>query len=164
VIQAPERTTAVTEIHFYHLQAASLERVLPALLEKCLERGWRAVVQAASDERVSALDDLLWTYADGSFLPHGSARDGDGMGQPVYLTTGPENPNRASVRFFVERTEVLPVLGRPDAGYERGLLVFDGNDEDALADARAQWTQLRSAGHTVVYWRQDENGRWEKKA
>ena len=51
-----------TEIYFYHLEHRSLEQVLPTLLERSLERGWRAVVQAASRERVEALNTLLWTY------------------------------------------------------------------------------------------------------
>ncbi|MFL4968611.1 MAG: DNA polymerase III subunit chi, partial [Xanthobacteraceae bacterium] len=39
----------MTEILFYHLQGQPLDRVLPNLLERSLERGWRIVVQAASD-------------------------------------------------------------------------------------------------------------------
>lgn len=38
----------MTEILFYHLQQQPLEKVLPTLLEKSLERGWRVVVQASS--------------------------------------------------------------------------------------------------------------------
>jgi DNA polymerase-3 subunit chi len=49
----------MTEVLFYHLEHQPLERVLPSLVEKTLERGWRAVVQAGSEERVEALDSLL---------------------------------------------------------------------------------------------------------
>ena len=154
----------MSEVHFYHLQGTTLERVLPPLLDRCLGRGWRAIVQTASEERATALDDSLWTYADTSFLPHGSARDGDPAAQPIYLTAAPDNLNGAAVRLFVEQVDILPVLQRPDARYERSLVVFDGNDVDALADARRQWAVLRAAGHAVTYWRQTEDGRWEKKA
>ena len=64
----------MTEVVFYHLQRQPLEQVLPDLLERSLERGWRVVVQASSDERVEALDAHLWTYRDDNFLPHGTAR------------------------------------------------------------------------------------------
>ena len=67
----------MADIWFYHLMRQPLERVLPPLLEKSLERGWRAVVQTASEERLRALDDHLWTYSDESFLAHGTAGDGD---------------------------------------------------------------------------------------
>ena len=93
------------EVLFYHLERAPLERVLPSLLERTLERGWRAVVQSGSAERLEALDLALWTYNDESFLPHGTARDGDPARQPIYLTLGDDEAralagqaNRAALR------------------------------------------------------------------
>ncbi len=83
-----EAATAPPEVLFYHLERQPLERALPALLEKTLAKGWRAVVQAASEERLAALDLALWTYADDSFLPHGTAKTGSADAQPVYLTAG----------------------------------------------------------------------------
>ena len=56
----------MTEVLFYHLQNMSVENVLPPLLEKSLERGWRVVVQSTSEERADALDAHLWTYRDDS--------------------------------------------------------------------------------------------------
>ena len=69
----------MTEVLFYHLQDMSLENVLPSLLEKSLERGWRVVVQSTSQERADALDAHLWTYRDDSFLPHATWRAGDAL-------------------------------------------------------------------------------------
>ena len=149
----------MTEVLFYHLTRQPLDKVLPGLLEKTLERGWRAVVQAGSGERVDALDALLWTYADDSFLPHSTARDGMPDQQPVFLTVKDENPNGATVRFLVDGAEA------PDlAGYTRAVYIFDGRDDAALAQARAEWKRIKGAGHAVTYWQQNENGRWEKKA
>ena len=45
----------MTEVLFYHLQNMLIENVLPPLLEKSLERGWRVVVQSTSQERADAL-------------------------------------------------------------------------------------------------------------
>jgi DNA polymerase-3 subunit chi len=149
------------EIWFYHLQRQSLDEALPGLIEKALERGWRVVVQASSEERIAALDERLWTYADASFLAHGRAADGDAAMQPVYLTTGDENPNAAAVRILVEGAPVAASLG---AGpYERAILAFDGAQEDELAAARLQWKALKDQGFAVTYWRQSETGRWEKQ-
>lgn len=155
----------MTEIWFYHLQRRPLERVLPSLLEKSLQRGWRAVLQASSPERLEALDEALWTYADDSFLAHGTARDGDAALQPVYLTLGVENPNAARLRILVEGADVAEALDAADAGpYERVILVFDGDDEAELAGARAQWKKLKEQGRPTTYWRQNDDGRWEKIA
>ncbi len=103
----------MTEMLFYHLQRQPLERVLPSLLERSLERGWRVVVQAASDERVEALDAHLWTYRDDSFLPHGTAREAEAAAQPVLLTTAERQSER--------RQRPLPGRRRGGAGRRRGL-------------------------------------------
>src|SRR5215469_2468954 len=113
----------MTEMLFYHLQNRSLERVLPALLEKSLERGWRVVVQAASEERIEALDAQLWTFRDDSFLPHGTWREADAGQQPILLTLEADNRNAATVRFLVDGA---PVPVDADA-YQRIVLIFDGD-------------------------------------
>ena len=153
----------MTDVWFYHLQGSSLDRVLPALIERSLVRGWRVVVHATSPERVEALDAALWTYDPASFLAHGTARDGDAALQPVFLTEGSDNPNGAAIRFLLDGAEALPMLGRDGDGYERVVLLFDGNEEGELGGARRQWSALRAAGHVVSYWQQNEDGRWDKR-
>jgi len=152
------------DIWFFHLARQPLERALPNLLEQSLRKNWRAVVQARDDERLAALDATLWTYADDSFLAHGMARDGDAELQPVYLTTGAETPNAAAARFFVYGAEIEDFLAVPGAdAYQRLVLMFNGEDADELAGARAQWKKLKERGHALQYWRQGDNG-WEKVA
>ena len=149
----------MAEILFYHLTERTLEAVLPGLLEKCLERGWRTVVQAGSRERVEALDAHLWTFRDESFLPHGMLRDGTEAAQPVWLTEGDDNPNSANIRFMLDGAEP------PDlSAYQRGIYIFDGHDNEAVEHARTRWKAEKSAGHEVTYWQQNARGGWEKKA
>lgn len=147
------------EVLFYHLEKQPLERVLPGLLERTLERGWRAVVQSGSEERLEALDLSLWTYRDDSFLPHGTKKDGLPEHQPVYLTTGTETPNGAGVRFLVDGA-----VAETFSGFVRVVYLFDGHDPAAVDQARGQWKAARAAGCTVAYWQQDADGRWAKKA
>jgi DNA polymerase-3 subunit chi len=150
----------VTEILFYHLQQKKLERVLPALLEKSLERGWRVIVQAASEERVEALDAHLWTYRDDTFLPHGTWRESEAAAQPVLLTVNDDNPNGAAVRFLIDGAPVPA-----DAmSYQRIVLLFDGEDADAVAAARERWSEAKANGFAVTYWQTDEQGRWQRQA
>jgi DNA polymerase-3 subunit chi len=150
----------MTEVRFYHLIDQRLERVLPQLLEVSLQRGWRVVVQAASEERIEALDAHLWTYRDDSFLPHGTSRGPDAAEQPVLLTAGEGNANNANVRFLIDGVPI------PDdaAHYDRLVLIFDGNDDDLVARAREQWSQAKAQGHETSYWQPDDSGRWVQKA
>ena len=148
----------MTEIWFYHLETQPLERALPVLLEKTLERGWRAVVETSSRERASAIDTLLWSYRDDSFLPHGIAGEASDPDQPVLITMDEGNPNAANVRFFVDRA-----VPRTGEGYERIFYLFSGHDPDAVTEARAAWKGL-TEGNSLAYWQQDDSGRWVKKA
>ncbi|MGA0595739.1 DNA polymerase III subunit chi [Enterovirga sp. CN4-39] len=149
----------MSEIFFYHLQRQPLEAVLPRLLEKSRERGWRALVRVGSEERLSALDDHLWTYADESFLPHGTAREADAPEHPVLLTTEEANRNGAEILFLVEGAPLPSDLG----GYSRVMYLLDGSNEEAVAGGRQAYRALREAGHELSYWQQDEEGRWAKR-
>ncbi|MFK8251701.1 DNA polymerase III subunit chi [Ancylobacter terrae] len=148
----------MSEVHFYHLQRQPLERVLPLLIEKCLERGWNCVVEAPSRERVESLDQHLWTYDDASFLPHGTEWEPDPSRHPVVLTTGPANPNAAKVRFLIDRADLADA-----ANYVRVIRIFDGTDESQVEQARADWRAVRRDGHEVAYWQQDDSGRWSRR-
>ena len=149
----------MTEVWFYQLGETGLDRALPELLEKTLAKKWRAVVRTPSRERVEQLDEQLWTWRDDSFLPHAPDDDGQVERQPVVLTTGEGNPNGAQALFLIDGAEP----GELEA-YERCVIMFDGGDEAALAQARARWTTLKREGAEISYWRQTERGGWEKQA
>jgi DNA polymerase III subunit chi len=150
----------MTEILFYHLQHKALDKALPELLEKSLERGWRVIVQAASEERIEALDAHLWSYRDDGFLPHGTWREPEAAAQPVLLTVNDGNPNQANVRFLIDGA---PVPADAES-YQRIVLMFDGEDEDAVAAARERWSEAKAKGFEATYWQPDEQGRWQRKA
>jgi len=136
----------MTEMLFYHLRRQPIERVLPSLLEKSIERGWRAVIHVPGEERLDALDAHLWTFRDESFLPHGTWRDTEAHEQPILLTIHDHNPNGAAIRFLIDGA---PVPADAHA-YERIVLLFDGDDAEALAAARARWSEGKAQGFEVT--------------
>jgi DNA polymerase-3 subunit chi len=150
----------MTEVLFYHLQAQPVERVLPVLLEKSLARGWRVVVHTTLEERIDALDAHLWTFQEDSFLPHGTFREPTAAEHPVLLTVRDDNPNGAMVRFLLDRAPMPDDAGQ----YERLVLMFDGNDNDAVAEARQRWQAAKARGFAVTYWQTDDSGHWQRRA
>ena len=146
------------EVWFYHLERSGLDQVLPELLEKTLQRGWRALVRAADHDRIAHLDGWLWTYRDDSFLPHGASDEPEAERQPVLLTTDLANPNKADALFLIDGAEAGPL-----DDFTRCILLFDGLDEEALAQARKRWKEVKAMGLPASYWRQAERG-WEKQA
>jgi DNA polymerase III subunit chi len=148
----------LAEVGFYHLLATPLERALPRLLERAVAGGYRVVVRCGSAERVGQLDALLWTYDEASFLPHGSARDGDALQQPIFLSEHDGNPNRATMLVLVDGIEAADL-----AAFARCADMFDGNDEAAVAAARERWRRAREDGHELSYWQQTATG-WERRS
>lgn len=149
---------AATEAWFYHLERTGLEQALPELLEKTLQRGWKALVRVREQDRLAHLDSVLWTYRDDSFLPHALDDEPSAARQPILLTTGFENPNGADALFLVDGAEPGELTG-----FARCVVLFDGGDEAQLAVARAQWSVIKATGVSVSYWRQQGRG-WEKQA
>ncbi|WP_298107615.1 DNA polymerase III subunit chi [Bradyrhizobium sp.] len=149
----------MTEVLFYHLQDMTVENVLPPLLEKSIERGWRVVVQSTSEERAEALDAHLWTYREDSFLPHATWRVTDAEEQPILLAVEDGNPNRANIRFLVDNA----LLPADSELYDRVVLLFNGDDAEALAAARRSWSDCKARGFDVTYWQADERGRWQRR-
>lgn len=147
------------ELWFYHLERSELERALPPLLEKCLQRGWRALVRGGLQDRLDALDTILWTFKDESFVPHGMDTAPKPERQPVLLTLGAGNPNAAQALFLIDGAEPGDL-----SSFERTCLMFDGRDEAALQSARSRWKEAKAAGLTASYWREDASGKWEKQA
>lgn len=148
----------MTDIGFYHLTRSSLEQALPQLLTKTMQAGKRALVVLGSDQRVTSVDDLLWTFDKASWLPHGKTSAGDPSDHPILISTEEENANEATFLFLADGGTSERV-----ADYERCFEIFDGHDDDVVASARARWKIYKDAGHTLTYWQQTERG-WENKA
>ncbi len=135
-----------------------MDEALPTLLEHALDEGRRVLVRASSDEMVAALNERLWTYDDASFLPHGAAGDGDPMSQPVFLTTELENSNAATMLVRLSGADT----GDADDAFDLVVILFDGRDEAALALARSEWRRLKDQGRAISYWRESDEGGWER--
>lgn len=139
-------------IDFYHLTAAPLEKVLPAICEKLLAGGERLLVVTAP-ERVGGLDRQLWSYAPDSFLPHAAAGGGRDADQPILLADSPAAANGARNIALADgewRDEALV--------FDRVFYFFDGGTIDG---ARASWRALKDRSEAERhYWKQDERGRW----
>jgi DNA polymerase-3 subunit chi len=149
----------MTAIQFYHLISTPMERALPKLLEKAHGAGFKLLLVAGNEARVEYLNDLLWTYDPGSFLAHGSAKDGNSQHQPIFISTETQAPNGANIMVATDGT----IPPEPEH-FERILDMFDGNDPESVAKARQRWTLYKNAGHSISYMKQTENGGWEQKA
>ncbi|MHA6720485.1 DNA polymerase III subunit chi [Sphingomonas sp. RS6] len=143
------------QVDFYHLTRAPLDRVLPQLAEKVLGNGGRLLVVAADPVLRARIDQLLWTYAPGSFLPHAEAGGEHDSDQPVLIADAATPVNSAGTIAIVDGTWRDEALA-----FGRALHLFDDSAIDA---ARAAWRGLGAQeGIERRFWKQDEDGRWVK--
>jgi DNA polymerase-3 subunit chi len=147
----------MADIGFYHLTRTGADQALPQLLGRTLAAGERAVVMCGTPERVAALDTALWLCPEPDWLPHGTAAEGNADLQPIWLTTEDAAPNQARFLFLLDNARSAKL-----SDYARVFMLFDGNDEVAVAAARVAWTEAKAAGHSLTYWQQGARG-WEKK-
>lgn len=150
----------MTEVWFYHLEKTSLEAALPELLEKVGGRGWKAYVHGADgpqDDKIRRLNQHLWTYDAAAFLAHGVEDEDFADRQPVLLGSSGDMKNAPDVYLSVSPLD-LPDI----SGLTRCLIVFEGIDDDHVAWARGLWKTLKGQKHDLAYWKQNDEGRWEK--
>jgi len=80
-------------VDFYVSEAPGAEvrmRLACRIAEKAYLAQQKVVVLLDDGESLRRFDELLWTFGDGSFVPHDSvSADGANCEAPVALTTGP---------------------------------------------------------------------------
>ncbi|WP_455474530.1 DNA polymerase III subunit chi [Bartonella sp. B30(2025)] len=146
------------DILFYHLMRSTLEDILPTLVERALERFGKITIQCINKKRCDAIDAYLWVYADDAFVGHGTEHDKYSNFQPVFLTTGQENPNDSKIRFLTEGAVCSDINA-----YQRLVVIFDGHNSEQLNLARAQWKKYKIENHNLTYWQQTEDRNWKKQ-
>lgn len=147
------------EVWFYHLEREPVEHVLPGLLQRGVARGLKLSVEAPSVTRLQQISESLWSLEDVAFVPHGMADDPQPDHQPLFLSLNETIPNNADYRFYVDGAEPQSVNT-----LTRASILFDGNSEDALAQARGLWKKFKTEGHAIRYWKQSPEGKWQDQS
>ena len=148
----------MSEVFFYHMTRQPLEVTLPMLLGKARGAGWKIAVQGTSKDRLSWLDEKLW-QGDG-FVPHGVCGGDFDADQPILLSDTSAFANLPDCVISIDGAD-LDLAGL--AVVQRAMILFDGNDAEAVVHARGQWKAVTAANLAAKYWSQ-ESGRWEMKA
>lgn len=149
---------SATDYWFYHLEASTLESVLPGLLEKTLEKGWRALVKLP-EGKLAQLDNFLWTFREDAFLPHGREDEPQSDLQPILLSSTIESAKGFDAVFLLDGAAIKDM-----EGVSRAMIMINGRAAEDVQRERARWKTLKETGASLAYYQQNERGRWEKKA
>ncbi|WP_371397870.1 DNA polymerase III subunit chi [Fretibacter rubidus] len=155
---AGEAEVSAPDYWFYHLEASTVQSVLPDLMEKVLGRGWRALIKCRESD-LGELDQFLWTYKNDSFLPHGRDDQPQADQQPILLSASATKADGADCIVLLDGAEVSDL-----SGVSRCIVMINGRSSEDIARERKRWKTLSDAGHTLSYFQQDERGAWQKKS
>jgi len=136
---------ALPKVDFYLLAAAEPRARLVTfcrLAEKALEQGLKVAVRTSSPGETAEVDDLLWTFADRSFVPHGvwPAEPEFAAATPVLIGSSALPDTHRDVLF-----NLAPDAPADVSGYARVCEVV-GGDEESRQRARLRWRAYRDAG------------------
>lgn len=134
-----------TKVDFYLLGARDARTRLSTacrLAEKACDQGLRVAVRTSGPAETAELDELMWTFNDRSFVPHGvwPAEAEFAAATPVLIASG---------ALPASHRDVLINLGAetpPDVAAFARICEIVADDEDAKRQARVRWRAYRDAG------------------
>ena len=137
----------MARVDFYVLKGSG-DMIRKQFACRLAEKAYRLnhLVHIRTDDRRSAqqLDDLLWTYRDGSFVPHEIVRAGqDSIESPV--TIGHDGPPNRDVELLINLSESAAAENTP---FPR-IAEIVTSDDDSRRLSRRRYAQYRDMGHTL---------------
>jgi len=136
----------MTRVDFYILQdnkANALDQFACRIAEKAYKQGHQVYINTSSDQQLEYLDDLMWTFRDGSFLPHDRYSNDRTSGQAVLLGHGIEPEGVDDV--LLNLSDDIPAF------FSRFKRVAElvGGDDTARESARARYRFYKDRGYTL---------------
>lgn len=92
-------------------EPAARNRFVCRLVEKAVRQGYRLVLKVRDPAEAEAFDQLLWTFRDRSFIPHGRDRN---PRTPVWISLGEGDPDRYPLLIQLEPDHPDPQWARYD--------------------------------------------------
>jgi DNA polymerase III subunit chi len=136
----------MTQVDFYLLPGNELqERVQFAcrLTDKAYRLGHRVYIHTGSAQQTRALDDLLWTFQQNSFIPHGVHRDAGDAQLPVQI--GHDSEPDASHQVLINLAAEVPLFF---SRFERVAELV--NDEDEVRrQSRLRYSFYKERGYPL---------------
>jgi DNA polymerase-3 subunit chi len=143
--QPSQPVGAGPRIDFYALSDATPEARLQLacrLVEKAYHLGHRVYVHVGTQERARRLDDLLWTFRAGSFLPHALLREAPTDDEPIWI--GFDTEACPSGEVLVNLADAVP----PFYGSFQRVVEVVGHSEAERLGARERYRIYRERGHS----------------
>ena len=111
------------------------------LAEKAFLRDHRVYIHAASKVQAIQLDDMLWTFRAGSFVPHCLHGDNQGAATPILIGCQEEAPNEDDV--LINLAPTIPTFFEQ---FQRIVELVE-EEQEQRAQARERYRFYRDRGY-----------------
>ena len=141
----------MARVDFYVLSEsgeASRQRFACRLAEKAYRLKHTVHIRTATLQQAELLDDLLWTFRDGSFVPHELARTVNGPAvnpAAAPITIGCEGSVAHPVELLINLTGTVP---QDTSAFPRVAEIVT-SDDDCRRRGRQLYADYRSQGHSL---------------
>lgn len=133
----------MTNVDFYILASGAREQTACKLAEKAWSLGHRVYIHTSSAEQARHMDDLLWTFRDGSFLPHEQYQVGQEDASPILI--GADDAPDTTSDVLINLAQDVPLF------FSRFLRVAEiiGSDDAAKNSGRERFRFYRDRGYPL---------------
>ena len=138
----------MAQVDFYVLpENGKQEHFVCALIQKAWKQGNNVFINTASEAEAAALDNMLWTFKDISFLPHCLAADDNAKNTPIVI--GHNNQLNAQIpehtAIMINLTDQIP----QDMSKVERILEIVAGSESERQQARKRYAEYRDQGHEL---------------
>jgi DNA polymerase-3 subunit chi len=136
----------MTKVDFYILQQQHGEaraRFACRLAEKAWQQGNKVYIHTESAEQSQRLDEMLWTFRAGSFVPHSLDEDASADASPIHIghTGEPQHHDQVLINLAPE----VPLFF---SRFERVAELVDQSDE-CRTQGRERFRFYRDRGYPL---------------
>jgi len=137
----------VSKVDFYVIGGSgeqTRQRFACRLAEKAYRLNNTVHIHVTDRQSVQQIDDLLWTFRDGSFVPHEVlGQSGADISAPI--TIGCESAPSRDCDLLINLSEEIPAIAE---SFPRVAEIVS-SDEDAKTRSRRRFVDYRERGHTL---------------
>ena len=135
----------MTRVDFYVLATSNPHerRVLACkLTEKALRQGLKVYLHTGSEAETGILDNLLWTFRQGSFIPHQKTTASASEREDIDVLIGRDEPPSGFRDLVINLSLGLP----PDFDQYQRVAELVDEDETVRAEGRRRYTAYKQQG------------------
>lgn len=136
----------MTQVDFYILQdhSENAKNLFACkLADKVFRLKHKVYINADTAQQASQLDNLLWTYNPGSFIPHGLCEESDPEFTPILIGVGDQSKGQHEVMINIGNEIPLSF-----SQFDRVAEIVIGND-DQRQQARQRFKFYRDRGYSL---------------